>query len=772
MNNENELKKQLLKTITVSKDGTLLINENIDYDRLIELSEKISAFDKENVRFSVDAKLVERLGEQLVAKKTTALSELVKNAYDADATTAVVDFIGTEQPGGKINIQDSGNGMSFDELVNGFMKISTSDKSENPVSPKYSRPRAGKKGIGRFSAQKIGSSLKIITKKNNDNFYTCIEIDWEQYASGQSIHAIKNKVYYDYDSAYTFQHGTRLEISNVKEAWTDSNISTAFNYLSNIIVVRPSKNKTDPGFDVKFKFIDSSGNLKDFILDDNSAYFSSADVKVLAEMKEGYCLVKIEGINNPNLSDELEIKELYHEDLLECKYRLELHYFGLSQGDARVKYLNNFLRLNGGIRLYRNDFHVAPYGERFNDWLSLDESSRRRIILPPHSNTNFVGGVYVYDPAGDKFEETSSREGVLETDNFKNLVEVTKNIALKVASNVASEKGKKVTASQKYEKNKPLKEKVSEQLENLKSKIVQKNALNTSYQNEDHPTKISQASDESLKLDSEIEQGIISFDNTFKEFINEQLMYRVLSSMGLAISEFTHEIQTYLTNLRLNSVSLLKLSEENSDLVDIQSELETNLSMLVAYTDFFDGTMRSNSNREKNNYEIRHVINKFFKAMSPTIQRRGYVLESKFDSWDIWTKRLHISELMSILINLFTNSIKAIQRANPDKGKILIDVKTSETDITIRFEDNGDGIPKNKWAEVFRPLFTTEVPATSYASENQYMRGMGLGLSITEQIIIELDGEISVTTPSENYKTCIKIVLPRAKETEIPEDAY
>ena len=772
MNNENELKKQLLKTITVSKDGALLINDNIDYDRLIELSEKISAFDKENVRFSVDAKLVERLGEQLVAKKTTALSELVKNAYDADATTVFVEFIGTEEPGGKINIQDSGNGMNFDELINGFMKISTADKAENPVSPSYSRPRAGKKGIGRFSAQKIGSSLKIITKKKDDDFYTCIDIDWDLYSSGQSIQTIKNKITHDHTNDYNFQHGTRLEIGNVKEAWTDNNISTAFHYLSNIIMVRPVDGNLDPGFDVKFNFIDKSGKLTDFILDDNSVYFSSADVKVTAEMKKGYCLIDIKGINNPKLDKQLTIEEYYFEDLLECGYRLELHYFGLSQGDPKIKYLNGFLRSNGGIVLYRNDFYVAPYGERFNDWLSLDESSRRRVILPPHSNTNFIGGVYVYDPAGNKFEETSSREGVLETESFNHLVELTKNIAIKVASHVASEKGRKVTASQKYEKSKPLKEKVEEQFANLKNKIIQKSELKTTHQSDDNAIQPVHSTDEYLKLDNEIEQEIITFDNTLKEYVNEQLMYRVLSSMGLAISEFTHEIQTYLTNLRLNSITLLKLSETNPEILEIQSELETNLSMLVAYTDFFDGTMRSNSNREKNHYEIRQIINKFYSAMSPTIQRRGYKFESKFDSWDIWTKKLHISELMSILINLFTNSIKAIQRANPEKGKIHLDVKTTENYITIRFEDNGDGIPEDKWAEIFRPLYTTEIPAKSYSSENQYMRGMGLGLSITEQIITELDGEISVTSPSEGYKTCIKIILPRAKESEIPEDAY
>jgi hypothetical protein len=143
----------------------VLANDPSNYDKILELSSKLASFDKENVRFSVDARAIKRLGAELVGKKETAVSELVKNAYDADAVTVKLIFKNSDNEGGTLRIQDNGSGMSRDELVNGFMKISSTDKVHNPISPKYKRNRAGRKRIGRFAVQRLGEKLTIITKK-------------------------------------------------------------------------------------------------------------------------------------------------------------------------------------------------------------------------------------------------------------------------------------------------------------------------------------------------------------------------------------------------------------------------------------------------------------------------------------------------------------------------------------------------------------------------------------------------------------------------------
>ena len=116
------------------------------------------------IGFTVDAGLIQRLGYELVGRAETAVSELIKNSYDADATIVDVDFIDTAVQGGSLVISDNGLGMTEEQLINGFMRISSTDKLHNPTSPRFNRTKAGRKGIGRFAAQRLGEELVIVTQ--------------------------------------------------------------------------------------------------------------------------------------------------------------------------------------------------------------------------------------------------------------------------------------------------------------------------------------------------------------------------------------------------------------------------------------------------------------------------------------------------------------------------------------------------------------------------------------------------------------------------------
>ena len=74
-------------------------------------------------------------------------------------------------------------------------------------------------------------------------------------------------------------------------------------------------------------------------------------------------------------------------------------YYYIYEGNLIPKMHLNAIRklanVAGGIRLYRNGFRVLPYGEPGDDWLSLDMSTRRRSILPTHTNISFFGFVEI-----------------------------------------------------------------------------------------------------------------------------------------------------------------------------------------------------------------------------------------------------------------------------------------------------------------------------------------------------------------------------------------
>ncbi|HEY0053987.1 MAG TPA: ATP-binding protein, partial [Pedobacter sp.] len=171
-----------------------------------------------SLAFKVDAGLIDRLGRELVGKGETAVSELIKNAYDADATTVTVTFIDCDAPGGTLSVSDDGVGMTPAQLESAFMTISSTDKVHNPKSAKYKRNKAGRKGIGRFATQRIGEKLTIITQTIQDDFASKLTIEWNRYTLDTDIGLIRNPLE---KIEKTQDEGTHILIEFVRDSWSD-----------------------------------------------------------------------------------------------------------------------------------------------------------------------------------------------------------------------------------------------------------------------------------------------------------------------------------------------------------------------------------------------------------------------------------------------------------------------------------------------------------------------------------------------------------------------
>ena len=249
MRKEQDIKAEL---------SDLLKSEKPDYSAILSLSNELAQLDNEHVRFSVDAGLINRLGTELVSRQETAVSELVKNAYDADATSVSLEFVNSESIGGTLIISDDGNGMTREQLIDGFMRISSSDKIENPISPIYHRKRAGKKGIGRFAVQRLGTKLIIHTKSVESSCAYEVVINWDEYESHANLMEISHT--FTSSSMRRTQAQERVLILN-KKFGLDLKVAMPLNMATSSTfwtICHESKKPLDPsdGFQYRNRHID------------------------------------------------------------------------------------------------------------------------------------------------------------------------------------------------------------------------------------------------------------------------------------------------------------------------------------------------------------------------------------------------------------------------------------------------------------------------------------------------------------------------------------
>ena len=124
-------------------------------------------------RFRTRARTVDMLGRQQIAGIPTAISELFKNAHDAYADSAIVDFFRSDQ---LFVLRDDGLGMTEDDFEQRWLTLGTESKagkgagiSAPPVRPGSElRPVLGEKGIGRLAIAAIGPQVLVLSRPLRD----------------------------------------------------------------------------------------------------------------------------------------------------------------------------------------------------------------------------------------------------------------------------------------------------------------------------------------------------------------------------------------------------------------------------------------------------------------------------------------------------------------------------------------------------------------------------------------------------------------------------
>lgn len=776
-----------------------LARDSLDYGRILELAHNLSQEDHGAIRFSVDASHISRLGLELVSKQETAISELIKNAFDADANSVKVIYEGTDLPGGTLEVIDSGVGMSRDQLIKGFMRISTASKVGEPRSPVYGRQRAGRKGIGRFAAQRLGRRLHISTQLKDTEYSLLLTIDWEKFSTGLDLHMIANEVVI---GPMMENHGTVIRIEDLRDSWSEAQIRRAYRFVSDLLQPFPlektltsefatlGKYSPDPGFNVEFFKVQNGHSFK--VASHEQSIISNAVGHITAKVVNGgqACVTltsdryPVEYTNVPLIIDSktrARGNEKVDNYTLLDGISLTAHYFIQDELPSGTRgMVRDVLNRTGGIRVYRNGFRVLPYGESFDDWLTLQRSSALRELLPPHHNTNFIGFIEISDVDGARFQETASREGLIENEAFFQLQDFAYRAIVAGVVEIARVRKRKLFAGDKIpykpDEQKPtpqsVKDKASQVADQLRALAESASSSPSVKLDEKQPQldfdlDAPSHADETARALEQLADEIDEIGTNSQQVLEEIGMLRVLASLGLTIGEFTHEVRHALAALGV----IIEDVGSTSIQADTAKELSDHVLLLRGYMRYFDDAVTQNSHRKLEVHEIRDVIGEFVAVVRPTFTRQNVKVETKFTGYDLFTRPMHKSEWASTLLNLFTNSLKAIQRAQVP-GKILIESKISDDYLQVDFSDNGDGIPLQNREKAFEAFFTTSSPPSASAPHDQQLVGTGLGLKIVKDIIESGGGYIEAVDPPDGYATCIRLSIPRAREDQIDDEQY
>lgn len=373
---------------------------------------------KDNLQFRVSAELKNILGRDLITSPDIAILELVKNSYDAHASKVEITF-----DEDYLAIADNGKGMSKDDLINKWLFVAYSAKSDGTEDlsyrSKFKRHYAGAKGIGRMSCDRLARNLLLKTR-SAENKTEILDVDWQTFEINKKVefdtidipHETIDDIPEFPDASTT---GTILQFRGLHDNWSREDIKRLKKSLEKMI--NPFSGTDD---DFQIEIIAPKMKVEDERLE------SSQD--------------KVNGVIENSIGDILKLKTTQIESRIQngiihttltdrgvLMYEIEEpndKFFHLESSSVSLFYLNRAAKYSftarmgvqpvsyGNIFLFRNGFRILPYGEWNDDSWGLNyrqQQGYNRFL----GSRDLFGRVDVETDNPELIKEVSSRDGGL-----------------------------------------------------------------------------------------------------------------------------------------------------------------------------------------------------------------------------------------------------------------------------------------------------------------------------------------------------------------------
>lgn len=696
----------------------------------------------ETLKYVVEDKTIAKLlGAQNFSTDESAVLELVKNAYDANATSIVIEFLKDE-----IIITDNGIGMNEYDIKEKWMCIGKSNKAyEND----FNRVLSGSKGIGRFALAKLGGNIVLISKKINMDAVVW-STDWNE-----SFLEVKK----DIDDI-----GTKIIISELYENWGKRKINVLIDFLSRtynddlmeiIIEYSNHKFKVPKYFNkpvigvncsslINLSYISDSKTLETIISSDeftDEAMLFCNDIDIKKYSSSIYLVDEFKDIGD------------FEDDIEKCleqigSFKAQLCFYVKSTKDDSKKFCYKNITLSNdlpnGIALFRNAFGISSY-EGHKDWLGLGKRARKSPAAASHPTgawrvreNQLYGKIMIDKKENEVLQDLSNRQGLEENIYYE--------LFLKII--LAG-----IREFERYRQNIIRHIDVKNKKENNEQYFVIDRIIadyNEIWNLKPEEAKVLSLEIKKLKeLQKNAKRERSDVESRYKYDVR---ILNVLATIGLKASAIAHELRNdgnYIHHNVDNIIDALKHYElwDTLNLPDNISKAYRNVPELLESNRvinnkvlLFMNTMLENIEKKKfkpsklSVIETLEVIINFWKKDYAWVDFKivGDREVSLFTSLDI---------MQVIFDNLILNSIQQNDKLN--KLGIKIELKQHNNIIKFSYFDDGKGLDRKY---VDNPYKILEVHETTRSD------GHGLGMWMVNNTVVMTGGEITVIDGVDGFR--------------------
>ncbi|EGU70081.1 ATPase/histidine kinase/DNA gyrase B/HSP90 domain protein [Streptococcus mitis SK569] len=357
---------------------------------------------EEKLHFKVSSGLKDIIGKDLITNELVAIFELVKNGYDADATEINLIINSYEN---YIIIQDNGKGMNRDDIENKWLFVAHSEKKDSD------KVYAGSKGIGRFSCDRLGTKLKLISHKDYE--VSKLEIDWGEFEKDSLTKFEELDVTYTsldvIEDSFIQKSGTILNISNLRDTWDLNRVNKVIAALQRL--VNPFVD--DGKININVKYISSSSGiaeLDEYISNNVASVLDKKTIYIECEIKEKEISITLYDKEKIIYSFKIEnntiLKDIY----------FKIYYMSFAAKYNFTKIMKTEPKNYGSIFLYKNNFRIFPYGEVDFDafGLNLRKTQGFNRYL---GHRELLGWINITD-SENHFNEVTSRDRGFVTNSY------------------------------------------------------------------------------------------------------------------------------------------------------------------------------------------------------------------------------------------------------------------------------------------------------------------------------------------------------------------